>query len=225
MAPSPCRHPYRSGSHCLLRQPGNLRDAFRRRPRQLPGHARILCLFEGVATGVADGYGRMLDRPAATLLHLGPGLATVWPTCTTPAGPVPRSSISSATTPPITSATTPLWNPTSTPWRTPSRPGCAGRAVPRTSVPMRPKRWRRRARGGAVATLILPADVSWGKGGPRRAALPASPGPPVADWLVAEAAGVLSGDEPAVLLLGDRALRQPPLWPPPASAWPRGPGC
>src|SRR5215467_10591141 len=35
----------------------------------------VLCLFEGVATGAADGYGRMAGRPASTLLHLGPGLA------------------------------------------------------------------------------------------------------------------------------------------------------
>ena len=35
----------------------------------------VLGLFEGVVTGAADGYARMLDRPAATLLHLGPGLA------------------------------------------------------------------------------------------------------------------------------------------------------
>jgi acetolactate synthase-1/2/3 large subunit len=35
----------------------------------------VLGLFEGVGTGAADGYGRMLDRPAVTLLHLGPGLA------------------------------------------------------------------------------------------------------------------------------------------------------
>ena len=34
----------------------------------------VLCLFEGVVTGAADGYGRMTGRPAATLLHLGPGL-------------------------------------------------------------------------------------------------------------------------------------------------------
>jgi acetolactate synthase-1/2/3 large subunit len=33
----------------------------------------VLCLFEGVATGAADGYGRIADRPACTLLHLGPG--------------------------------------------------------------------------------------------------------------------------------------------------------
>jgi acetolactate synthase-1/2/3 large subunit len=33
----------------------------------------VLCLFEGVATGAADGYGRMAKTPACTLLHLGPG--------------------------------------------------------------------------------------------------------------------------------------------------------
>jgi len=38
----------------------------------------ILCLFEGVATGAADGYARVTNSPAATLLHLGPGLANGW---------------------------------------------------------------------------------------------------------------------------------------------------
>ena len=38
-----------------------------------PGMRAVLCLFEGVATGAADGYARMTGRPAATLLHLGPG--------------------------------------------------------------------------------------------------------------------------------------------------------
>jgi len=42
---------------------------------RVDGMRCILGLFEGVATGAADGYGRMRDRPAATLLHLGPGLA------------------------------------------------------------------------------------------------------------------------------------------------------
>jgi len=35
----------------------------------------VLALFEGVCTGAADGIGRMTGKPAATLLHLGPGLA------------------------------------------------------------------------------------------------------------------------------------------------------
>lgn len=39
------------------------------------GMRAILGLFEGVVTGAADGYGRMADKPAVTLLHLGPGLA------------------------------------------------------------------------------------------------------------------------------------------------------
>ena len=38
----------------------------------------ILCLFEGVATGAADGYARVSSKPASTLLHLGPGLANGW---------------------------------------------------------------------------------------------------------------------------------------------------
>ena len=35
----------------------------------------VLGLFEGVVTGAADGYARMAEKPACTLLHLGPGLA------------------------------------------------------------------------------------------------------------------------------------------------------
>ncbi len=33
----------------------------------------VLALFEGVVTGAADGYARMAEKPACTLLHLGPG--------------------------------------------------------------------------------------------------------------------------------------------------------
>ena len=40
----------------------------------VPEMRAVLGLFEGVVTGAADGYGRMAGRPAATLLHLGPGL-------------------------------------------------------------------------------------------------------------------------------------------------------
>ena len=38
-----------------------------------PAMRPVLCLFEGVATGAADGWGRMTGTPACTLLHLGPG--------------------------------------------------------------------------------------------------------------------------------------------------------
>lgn len=42
---------------------------------RVPRMKSVLALFEGVCTGAADGYGRMTGKPAATLLHLGPGLA------------------------------------------------------------------------------------------------------------------------------------------------------
>jgi acetolactate synthase-1/2/3 large subunit len=43
-----------------------------------PALRGVLCLFEGVATGAADGFARVKGSPAATLLHLGPGLANGW---------------------------------------------------------------------------------------------------------------------------------------------------
>ncbi|MEQ8516107.1 MAG: thiamine pyrophosphate-binding protein, partial [Chromatocurvus sp.] len=42
---------------------------------ETPGVRAVLCLFEGVVTGAADGYARMADRPALALLHLGSGLS------------------------------------------------------------------------------------------------------------------------------------------------------
>lgn len=42
---------------------------------RVEGMRCVLFLFEGGATGAADGYARMADKPASTLLHLGPGLA------------------------------------------------------------------------------------------------------------------------------------------------------
>src|SRR5215212_4477900 len=83
----------------------------------------VLGLFEGVATGSADGYARMADKPASTLLHLGPGSPTGWPTCTTPGAPTRRWSTSSASTLPITSSTTRRSHPTSNVSRGPSRIG------------------------------------------------------------------------------------------------------
>src|ERR1700738_4395542 len=41
----------------------------------IQGVRPILGLFEGAVSGMADGYGRMAEKPASTLLHLGPGLA------------------------------------------------------------------------------------------------------------------------------------------------------
>lgn len=75
------------GAECLLRtllanqvdlclmNPGTSEMQFVSALDRVPQMRGVLCLFEGVCAGAADGYARMTGRPAATLLHLGPGLA------------------------------------------------------------------------------------------------------------------------------------------------------
>jgi acetolactate synthase-1/2/3 large subunit len=75
------------GAECLLRtllanridlcfmNPGTSEMQFVAALDRVPEMRGILCLFEGVCSGAADGYARMTGKPAATLLHLGPGLA------------------------------------------------------------------------------------------------------------------------------------------------------
>ena len=69
---------------------------------QEPGMRAVLVLFEGVATGAADGYARMSDKPAASLLHLGPGLANGLANLHNAKKPAHRWSTSLATMQPIT---------------------------------------------------------------------------------------------------------------------------
>jgi len=69
---------------------------------RIPEMRCVLGLFEGVVTGAADGYARMAERPACTLLHLGPGLGNGLAICIMPVGHRCQSSISLASTLPIT---------------------------------------------------------------------------------------------------------------------------
>lgn len=64
-----------SGVELCIANPGTSEMHLVQALDQVPGMRPVLALFEGVCTGAADGYGRMLGKPAATLLHLGPGLA------------------------------------------------------------------------------------------------------------------------------------------------------
>src|SRR5882757_5581655 len=64
-----------SGVDTCFANPGTSEIHFVAAIDQVGGMRPILCLFEGVATGAADGYARMAGRPEATLVHLGPGLA------------------------------------------------------------------------------------------------------------------------------------------------------
>lgn len=64
-----------SGVEVCFANPGTSEKHFVAALGDHPEMRPILCLFEGSVTGAADGYGRMMRNPAATLLHLGPGLA------------------------------------------------------------------------------------------------------------------------------------------------------
>ena len=62
-----------SGVDVCFANPGTSEMHFVAALDDVPEMRAVLGLFEGVVTGAADGYGRMARRPAATLLHLGPG--------------------------------------------------------------------------------------------------------------------------------------------------------
>ncbi len=64
-----------SGIEVCFVNPGTTEMPLVRALDAVPGVRTILGLFEGVCTGAADGYGRILDKPAMTLFHQGPGLA------------------------------------------------------------------------------------------------------------------------------------------------------
>ena len=64
-----------SGVNVCFGNPGTSEMHFVAALDRVEGMRAVLGLFEGAVTGMADGYGRMAEMPAATLLHLGPGLA------------------------------------------------------------------------------------------------------------------------------------------------------
>ena len=133
---------------------------------KIDGMRCILCLFEGVASGAADGYARMTARPAATLLHLGPGLANALANlhnAKKARSPIVNIVGEHATyhvqyNTPLTSDIAGFAAPVSAWVRTSERAEGVGRdgAKAIAAARMAP---------GQIATLILPADTAWGDGG------------------------------------------------------------
>ncbi len=172
----------------------------------------VLALFEGVATGAADGYARMADRPAATLLHLGPGLANGLANlhnAMRAAVPIVNIVGEHATwhiahDSPLTSDIARYAEQVSGWVRVSRGAGClatdAAAAVTAARTPP-----------GRIATLITPADCTW-REGEREASVSAPPAPArVQEAAVAEAAAVLRGGEPTMLFMSHSALRATPL--------------
>ena len=169
----------------------------------------VLCLFEGVATGAADGYARMVDKPAATLLHLGPGLGN---------GLANLHNAKRANSPivnivgdhatyhlqynaPLTSDIVSIAQPVSH-WvksansvHTVASDGAAAIATARSAP-------------GQIATLILPANTAWEQStGPVETPVPITPSQVVGDQ-IDQIAKLLRSGEPCLLLIGGYSLRQ-----------------
>ena len=178
-----------------------------------PKMRAVLALFEGVATGAADGYARMADKPAATLLHLGCGLGNGLANLhNARKGKVPVVNIVGDHATHHVQYDAQLQSDIETVARNVS-PGFVRTSQSTSELCRDAVEAIAAARGlpGQVATLILPADVSWGEGAVPCAALPA-PAPAAADdaTVAAIAAAIRSGKK-AALLLGSRALREPSL--------------
>jgi acetolactate synthase I/II/III large subunit len=173
----------------------------------VPEMRAILTLFEGVATGAADGYARMADAPAATLLHLGPGLGNgIANLHNARRARVPLLNIvgDHATyhgqyDPPLQSDIETLARNVSTWVRTSRSTGELSRdGVEAIAAATGPP--------GQVATLIVPADVSWQDGAepepPPRFATPPTP----SEGVIEAVATAMRGSARTGLLLGGKAL-------------------
>jgi acetolactate synthase-1/2/3 large subunit len=174
---------------------------------RVPEMRCVLGLFEGVVTGAADGYARMADKPACTLLHLGPGLAN---------GIANLHNASRAHVPivnlvgqhatyhlrhdtPLVSDIEAIARPYSKWLRTSLSSPEVGRDAVEAIVAAR-------SAPGQISTLIVPADVAWTEGG-IVAALPSLPKPLVpAIGLIDRAAALLRSGSPIAILLSGNAL-------------------
>jgi acetolactate synthase-1/2/3 large subunit len=178
----------------------------------VPQMRGVLALFEGVASGAADGYGRMAGKPAATLLHLGPGLGNALANlhnARRARTPIVNIVGDHATyhrhyDAPLNSDIETVARNVSTFVRASTKTDeVGGDAADAIAAALGPP--------GQVATLILPADVSWGEGG-----IPAPPPPapilPTGDGgTVDRVAAALRSGQPAALLVGGTACRRPAL--------------
>ena len=172
----------------------------------VPEMRGVLALFEGVATGAADGYARIADRPAAVLLHLGPGLGNGLANLhNARRAHVPmvvvvgdHATYHKKYDAPLESDIDALAGTVSGWVR---RTGAAADVALDAAEAIAASR-----AGSQISTLILPADASWSDGAEPAAAAPA--GPAGADpLLAAEVAEVLRSGEPTVIMVGGDATR------------------
>lgn len=195
-----------SGVDVCFANPGTSEMHFVAALDKVPEMRGVLCLFEGGATGAADGFGRMTRRPACTLLHLGPGLGNGIANLHNArrAGSpivnivgdhaVDHIGFDTPLTSDIVSLATNVsgWVHTTATATNIAADGAAAVAAA-LSLP------------GKVATLILPANTCWDDAdGPAPKTSIVTPETPIAQ--IEEAAAALSSNRKVTLLLGGRAL-------------------
>jgi len=175
-----------------------------------PKMKSVLCLFEGVCTGAADGWYRMKGTPASTLLHLGPGLANglanIHNAKRASSGMVnivgEHSRAHLKYDPPLTSDIEGLARPLSHWVRTVGSPQSVAWDVS-TAIA------KASELPGQIATLILPGDASWQDAGDAPVVPPVTVNKPKAPDVarVEHIAQVLRSGEPTLVILAGQATR------------------
>jgi acetolactate synthase-1/2/3 large subunit len=208
------------GAECLLRtllanqvdlclmNPGTSEMQFVSALDRVPEMRAVLGLQEGVCSGAADGYARMAGKPAATLLHLGPGLANALSNlhnARKALSPVvnivgEHSTAHLKHDAPLTADIEAFAHPVSGWVRTLANAAQMGEAATAAvTAALGPP--------GKVATLIVPADFSWSEAGEPGVPAPRTPRPlPGTEQLRAAASALRSGQKVG-LLLGGGALQ------------------
>jgi acetolactate synthase-1/2/3 large subunit len=208
-----------TGAECLLRtllangvdlclmNPGTSEMQFVSALDRVPAMRAVLGLFEGVCSGAADGYARMAGKPAATLLHLGPGLANALSNlhnARKARSPVvnivgEHSTQHLAFDAPLTADIEAFARPVSAWVRTLESPTAMGEtASAAVGAAITPP--------GRIATLIVPADFSWNEAGEPGCPAPRRPLPVPGVDQIRAAAEALRDPETA-LLIGGRGLQ------------------
>ena len=196
-----------SGVDACFANPGTSEMQFVAALDRVQGMRAVLCLSEIVATGCADGYGRMAGRPAATLLHCGPGFAN---------GIANLHNARRAHTPIVNlvgdHAT---WHRQHNPPLASDVEGFARAAsdwvrriesVEQVGRDAAAAVQSARSAPGRIATLIAPADMAWTEGA--EVGTPLAPEAPgcVPEERFPEIAAALRSGEPVLLLLSGEGL-------------------
>jgi acetolactate synthase I/II/III large subunit len=198
-----------NGVDLCLMNPGTSEMQFVSALDRVPRMRGVLGLFEGVCSGAADGYARMTGKPAATLLHLGPGLANALSNlhnARKARSPVvnivgEHSTQHLAYDAPLTADIEAFARPVSGWVRAVERASGIGEAASAAvAAAMGPP--------GKVATLIVPADFSWSEAGDPGCPAPRPSRPLPDSQLVHNAARALRSGVATALLLGGAALQE-----------------